>query len=285
MSNFWRSVGWFVRDIFRGGRPKSKGYPTHPRDVVGFGMSYSWADCDIPLLIRTLAESGCNATDIEYMGLAGGAGGEVPHGWRVGGADALHKKYRELLKEARASRILVIVSVTNDNMHLKKWMQSGAGIKAFPAEATRAMQIVMDEGAAYVWVQPVAETQTNEGRNLEREWLLTFGAAGFRTINNHGSRPSNNGGAWTRSYHACVLSDLGNGENILLIPDCGTAIDSYTDNGNFNTGTVVNPAAAANYVQRGRAAGRGVSIYTGTGTRDVSKQIPAIKAIGKAGKL
>jgi hypothetical protein len=100
----------------------------------------------------------------------------------------------------------------------------------------------------------------------------------------------------------------------LLIPDCGTAIDQYTDMGipfeeltdeiietltaedlfmpeypspnttagNFNTGKVVNPAVAASFVRRGRAKGNGVCIYTGTGIESVEAQIPAIKAIGAA---
>jgi hypothetical protein len=126
----------------------------------------------------------------------------------------------------------------------------------------------------------MAETQTSQGKAFEGRWLAKYKAAGFKTIYNDGSRPSSNGGAWTRAYHACKLSDLGNGTNILLITDCGTAIDAYTDGGNFNSGHTINPGQSSDYARRGRAKGNGVCIYTGTGIKSIEAQFPAIEAIG-----
>jgi hypothetical protein len=259
-------------------KPTKTAFPvSEPRDVLGLGISYNWPTMDHALLCEELAKAGCNATDIEFMGLTV----STKHGYRQGGAEALKKDYLSLLKECRKRNLTLIVSIVNDNMHIRKWGQSGQDDLAhWPGECERAAQIVMEAGPANVMVQPVAETQTSQGRAYERRWLAAFNAAGFRTVYNGGSRPSSNGGAWTRAYHSCKLSDLGNGANILLIPDCGTAIDAYTDNGNFNSGTVVNPGIAADFARRGRARGNGVCIYTGTGIKSVKEQAPAIRAIG-----
>lgn len=267
----------------------------NPREAKGLGISYNWPGKDYTLLCEALAKSGCNITDIEYMGSTV----SIKHGYRPGGADALKDDYLALLKECRKRNLTLFVSIVNDNMHIKKWGQSGVhDISHFPQECERAAQIVLEAGPANVIVQPVAETQTSRGRDYETRWLKTFNQAGFKTCYNRGSRPTSNGGAWTRAYHSCKLSDLGNGSNILLIPDCGTAIDAYTDandepavldlyldgplytGGNFNTGTIINPNTAADFVRRGRAKGNGVCIYTGTGIKSVEDQIPAIKAIG-----
>lgn len=248
-----------------------------PRDILGLGISYNWPTMDPEKLCEALAKAGCNATDIEFMGMTV----STMHGYRQGGAEALKPKYLALLKAARARNITVIVSVINDNMHIKKWGQSGVhDLAHWPAECERAAQIVLEAGPQCVWVQAVGETQTSQGRAYQAKWVPIFHQAGFRTINNSGSRPIHNGNCWTRAYHACKLSDLGNGANILLIPDCGTAIDQYTDGGNFNSGHTVNPGVASDYARRGRAAGRGVCIYTGTGIVDLDKQLPAIAAIG-----
>lgn len=259
-----------------------------PKDILGLGISYNWPQKNYALLTETLAASGCNATDIEFMGTTV----STQHGYRKGGAEALKKDYLALLSECRKRNVTLIVSVVNDNMHIKKWGQSGVhDLAHWPAECERAAQIVLEAGPANVWVQAMAETQTSQGKKFEGRWLAKYKAAGFKTIYNDGSRPSNNGGAWTRSYHACKLSDLGNGSNILLIPDCGTAIDAYTDGGNFLTGSMlgtvqtamgiaVNSGAGADYARRGRAKGNGVCIYTGTGIKSIEAQIPAIKTIG-----
>lgn len=254
------------------------GYPKEPRDVIGLGLSYNWMGMDPAELAEAIAESGCNSTDIEIMGSTSG----LDFYARANGYNTMRPKYLDLLKECRKRNVLLIVSIVNDNGHIKKWLNTGVNdLLHFPAEHEAAAEMVLKAGPKGQWVQPVAETQTRQGRDFQRRWVARFNAAGFRTINNDGSRPPHNGMCWTRAYHACDLSDLGNGTNILCIPDCGTAIDAYTDGGNFNSGHTVNPKTAADYALRCRKKGNGCSIYTGTGIRDLDKQIPAINEIGR----
>ena len=119
---------------------------------------------------------------------------------------AVKSKYKKLLSECRDRRVVLFISVFNDNSHLAKygntpWVPAISYLHS-------ALDIILAEGPTGVIVQPVGETQTSLGSKFEGEARSRLAAAGFMTCYNRGSRPTGAPGGWNfAAYHPFHLGD------------------------------------------------------------------------------
>jgi hypothetical protein len=238
------------------------------RELKGVGVDYNWPLVDPWDLAKTLSDSKCTATSIEFMGWDG-----CQKNGYENGAGSLEKPYKELLKACRHYNVVVFVSILNDNKGSGKYHDNRRPLSAYAAECERAARIVMENGSDGVWVQVVSETQTSYGRSFEARWVPLFNDAGFVTVCNDGARTSRpKHGESLSAWHTCNAGNPGPSGPI-LIPDCGTAISAYTKGGIY--GSELDPNACADFIAKG-----GHIIYSFTGVTTIP--VGAIKAVGKA---
>jgi len=243
--------------------PVSSVYPTQPKEVLGIGRDYTWTDGGQPAFMAMLAKyPPINATSIEYAGWTLGKGLFL---YRDGN-DKIAPHYKKLVKDARAAKKMVIVSVLNDNKGAKKYGDDNKRLDQYKSHCDAALKTVLAEGPEGVWVQVMAETQSPYGAELEKKWIPIFKAAGFKTINNNGSRPQNKGAADYFAWHNCSMNDYGK-PGCILIPDCGSAIGTYI-------------ATLGLYIMQG-AEQSAISLYTVGGINGKTLNAGVIEKLGK----
>lgn len=252
----------------------AQNYPQQPKDIIGIGKDYTWTTGNKEAFIRMLSVCRLNTTSIE---LAGWGNSYTKKGQLFlyrDGIEAIRPHYQELLSLCRKYNILLIVSILNDNKGLGKYGDDYKTLFHYKKEADDALNMVLSYGPEGIWVQVVAETQTPYGLQLEEKWIPIFKNAGFKVIYNRGSRPfSPQYGADFFAYHNCNLNDYGI-RGCILIPDCGKAIESYT-NGGIN-GKYLKPDVLYNLSKNTRKFGdRGLCVYTSWSLENV-KYIDAL---------
>jgi hypothetical protein len=269
--------GWgFFKNI--GNDSGFKDYPKNPTEVIGLGRDYTWTTGGQENFIKMLVRNKINTTSIE---LAGWANKETKKGQTFLYRDKIGKvkpHYEELLSVARRYKVLVIVSVVNDNKGTRKYGDDGRPLDQFKQDVEDAMNLVLKNGPNGVWVQVVAETQTAYGRQVEEKWIKKFREAGFNVIYNQASRPSGPAfGANMFAWHNCSLNDFGK-SNCILIPDCGAAIAAYTEGG--LNGPSLKANVLEDFARKVKAKKNvGLCIYTGWALQNVNED--AVKALAR----
>jgi hypothetical protein len=255
---------FYINNIFAYTLPEPApvGYPSQPSQVIGIGRDYTWSSGGQENFIKLLAWGKLNTTSIELAGW-GFDGTKAGQTFLYrDGIEKIAPYYDEILNLCRKYKILLIVSVVNDNKGSTKYGDDNKGLSFYKKEVEDAMNLVLSRGPEGVWVQTVAETQTAFGLQTEEKWITIFKNAGFKVIYNRLSRPfAAQYGADFFAYHNCSLNDFGiNG--CILIPDCGTAIGSYTKGG--LNGPILIPKVLYDFTRKVKAVkGRGLCIYTG----------------------
>ena len=112
----------------------------------------------------------------------------------------IEKKYKKLVKMTRAAGLWLFVSIVNDNMGQGKYGDKSPKLeKVLPMAQTLALA-VKKNGPDGVFVQPVAETQTNGGRIFEKYCMNELYK--FRLVyNGNGGFPTGTGGFEFRAVH------------------------------------------------------------------------------------
>ena len=156
----------------------------------GYGAVNYWHTLKAKDQADLVAEYGVNVYHIEFFGWADSRRD----------LDSVKGKYKDLLAECRKRKVVLFVSIFNDNSHLSKygntpWIPSLDYLKS-------ALNFIIEQGSDGVIIQPVAETQTSVGSNFETYAKGTLSQKGFRTCYNRGSRPSAPPAGWTfAGYH------------------------------------------------------------------------------------
>ena len=186
----------------------------------GYGRVNCWASGGKSTLRRDLircAIEGVTIYHVELMGWAEFSAYRIP-----GKLDATEKMYRWLVAQCRALGLWCFVSLTNDNAGSRKYGDTGRPLRDIRGDVSRMIGLVGAVGPDNVLVQPVGETQTDAGRQIEAEAAQKL--HGFTLVNNLGSRPTSKPGwaAWN-AYHPFKTSDAVP-SNTICVSDTGTII-------------------------------------------------------------
>lgn len=138
------------------------------------------------------------------------------------------REYRWLLRQCRKRNLMLFVSVVNDNMGKHKYGDTGPALEKVEKKAQRLIRLVKGGGPQGVFVQPVAETQTEAGNRMEQFSLQTL--TNFTLVYNgeYGSPQSVPPGFQYRSVHpAHVESHVP--EDAFIVSDHGLIIRELTN--------------------------------------------------------
>lgn len=161
----------------------------------GYGAVNYWHTLNASDQADLVAEYGVNVYHIEFFGWADS---------RIN-LDNVKSKYKDLLSECRKRKVVLFVSIFNDNSHLSKygntpWVPSISYLES-------ALDFIIQQGGEGVIVQAVAETQTSVGSQFESIAKNKLASAGIRSCYNKGSRPSAPPAGWTfAAYHPNTTS-------------------------------------------------------------------------------
>ena len=153
-----------------------------PEHWLLYGRVNHWADSPRTLKqeVRLMARNGLDGYMIE---LAGWAAPWTDH-WSDAWLRETERRYARLLRMCRRRNLVLFVSIVNDNMGRGKYGDTGPALEQVYGQALQLMQVVRKHGADHVVVQPVAETQTQAGRNFETDCLRAL--QGFTLAYNGG---------------------------------------------------------------------------------------------------
>jgi hypothetical protein len=268
MNELWQKI----LDLFNGTKPYKK-YAENPSQSWGIGFDYNWNKFDPWEWCREMVKNKLTATSIEFSG------------WKdtsvfIEGLNARKDEYKDLLEAIRHYKIVLLVSVVNDNQGEHKYGDPLEPLSHYKTQINEIMNFIHSCGKDGVWVQTVAETKTEYGKQLESTWIPKFNSAGFKTVYNRGSRPTNPSlGAAFNSFHVRNTSDLAT-DNDLIVSDTGTFLNEIMEGGIY--GPSIKDAKLKEYTIKVRKAnkGRGFICYTFTGFVAIDKG--AMKAMGEA---
>lgn len=105
------------------------------------------------------------------------------------GMERIRVVWPELVKWCRALDLWLFVSGANDNQHLGKYGSVARTLEQDWKHIEECLALVAASGPDNVIVQPVCETQTDDGARMEKRWAEVLSPLGFYFIDNHGSRP------------------------------------------------------------------------------------------------
>lgn len=265
-----RRIERFFLSIFGLGRKLKPIKVFHTQ--VWYGRVNRW-DKDMKLLSKELdlmEDSGVSGYLIEMPGCCGDK-------WTENWLKSVEKNYKTLLNGCRSRNLWLHVSISNDNMGSKKYGDSGKHTIA--SEMTwfkRLCKIVKENGPKNVVVQPVAETQTNGGKQFE-DYCKTE-LKGFLTCyNGNSGHPSSTNGM---TYFATHPSSIGtkNPQGALVVSDHGLIIRELNYGNSLDTHG--DPAKISVWVKNCKAIGSPVVGFYAFRTEDLDKD--AIRALGKA---
>ncbi len=132
-----------------------------------YGRVNGWADMQkTKKEIRLCNKYGVSGYMIELAGCEWSPPKNMRH-WSDEWINETEKLYAELLEYCRHRNIWLFVSIVNDNMGKGKYGDTGPDLRTVMFQAQKLCRIVKKYGNANVIVQPVAETQTQAGREFE----------------------------------------------------------------------------------------------------------------------
>lgn len=201
-------------------------YFDDPR-CAGYGAVNAWATISSEDQAEEIASHDLDVYHIELLSWAN---------FRTD-LETTRTQYKKLVKECRKRKVVLFVSVFNDNSHLGKY-----GNTPWSPSVTylhSALDIVLNEGNKGVIVQPVGETQTSNGKRFENEAVIRLAQAGFRTCYNRGSRPNGPPNGWNyAAYHPTSTSSrIGSG--VVDVTDTGNILMQLGGYSSFHPNSIV----------------------------------------------
>lgn len=252
--------GWF------GGSSGNKEYKWNVADMVGYGIDNYWMNVSPSDIAKSVSDKKLTITSIEFLGWASSGYYENP--------TALKEKYKALVEQTRKYKVVLFISICNDNKGSGKYGDNTKALNLYTAQIRQALQIILDEGSEGVIVQSVAETRTSAGQSFEAEANNRLAAAGFKTCWNRGSRPSSSNGCNYFAYHPASVSDAGPVGAIVVTDHSAILTQLNIGNSLYGYG---DPAKVEPYASKVHQNGRAF-IYYGFGHKTIDKD--TIKAIG-----
>jgi hypothetical protein len=199
-------------------------YPiTRPSEFLSYGLDNMWMEQSLSVTLQmaaALRTAGLTATTIEYYGRAdrGRYGhGEIPRG-----------PFREFHRAMISQTTSVFVSIANDNKGLNKPGNSPGELINYMPDLKETVDWFAEMRFPGVIIQPVAETRTVGGRELESYAVAKLKGI-YPLVYNGGSRPTSAhvGYDWF-AYHPLSLDDAGP-RNAFVITDTTPAINACKD--------------------------------------------------------
>lgn len=169
----------------------------------------------------------------------------------------VEREYNWLLGQCRARRLWLFVSIVNDNMGQGKYGDTGPKLEKVYGMAQRLVDIVKKAGKRNVFVQPVAETQTQAGKRFEQECVARLG--GFQLVyNGSGGYPKGAAGGfqWFAVHPGKVNQP--NPSNALVVSDHGLIIRELANGSLDGPG---NPAKVSEFARLCKVKGCPVCGY------------------------
>lgn len=131
--------------------------------------------------------------------------------------------YKLAVTLCREGNIWIMPGILNGNCHLNKYGSKGYTITSVWPKALQLLAAVKEMGPANQIVQPLAETQTDDGVTWEKECVKQL--AGFElAYNGNAGRPTSKAAGFTRlAYHPTKTSEKVPAGS-LAVSDCGSII-------------------------------------------------------------
>lgn len=256
--------------------PSFKEYEYNIKNILGYGPVNHWASQDFEKWLDAQVRNNVNWVTIEFF-CWNSPQEDRSHYYE--NPDNLKKPYQKLVKECRKRNIVLMVSIVNDNKGSGKYGDDKKGLAYYKSQIRRGREIVLEEGPEGVVIQPVAETQTNEGQTFESETIDLAHQKGFKTCWNNNSRPTNSNGCTYFAYHPSSTSDIGV-EGGIIVVDHGQILRELSKNGKDVFGPY-DPVKISSYAAKVHAGQRGF-VHYGFGDDQVDFDI--IKALGSITK-
>lgn len=256
--------------------PSFKKYEYDVSNILGYGPVNHWASQDFEKWLNFQVQNNVNWATIEFF--CWNDLNDDQSGY-YNNPEALREPYRKLIKECRKRKIVLLVSIVNDNKGSGKYGDNKKGLAYYKSQTRRGREIIFEEGPEGIVIQPVAETQTNEGQAFESETIALAHQNGFKTCWNNNSRPTNSNGCTYFTYHPPSTSNIGAAGSIVVV-DHGQILRELSKDGK-NVYGPYDPIKISNYAAKVSAEQRGF-VHYGFGDKQVD--FDAIKAIGSISK-
>ena len=178
--------------------------------------------------LNLMVKSGCTGYLIE---LAGGTGIESK-AWTEEWVREIEQHYIWLLKECRARRLWLFVSIINDNMGQGKYGDKNPKLEKVYPIALKLLEMVKKHGKKGVYVQAVAETQTSSGAKFEKDAIARLN--GFNLVYNgsYGSPSKPIPGMANYAVHPAKIGQK-NPSNAFVVSDHGLIIRELNRGGSL----------------------------------------------------
>jgi len=237
----------------------------HPRNgpLVGYGPVNRWHRIDPRDWTALHVEHGVPLVHIELLGWGEHSLYDDP--------DRAIDRYRALARWCKRRRLCLLVSIVNDNKGSGKYGDDRRPLAEFRPAVSRCIDAIASDQWGGLLVQPVGETQTPAGADIERECAQRFPAA-MLVRNSSGGRPSSSGGWGFAAWHAPRLADpVPRGH--LAVTDHSTMLGQlgglYAER--------YSPALCADYARRMLAQGSPCIVY---GFWHPAPDEPVLQALG-----
>ena len=236
-----------VRGWFGGGKGKAK-YVSPDGWWLGYGNVNS-ALADPEALIDACAASHIAVALVEASGWA-----ET----RPSPAVAA-KAITKLVKAARKAKVWAFIKAINSNDSLAKHGNKAVSQAASLALGEAICAELLNLGPEGVMVNPVGECRTAYHHAFEAAWGKRFAGAGFKTVWNHGSRPTAApAGWWACEYHPNRAKDA-IPKGAICVTDTSGVIADLSTNGTYSQ--AFSAKACTDYANRQREKGIRVALY------------------------
>ena len=153
--------------------------------------------------IRALAAAGWDGYQIEMWGWVRYANLTPEEGM-----ERIRVVFPLLVQWCRENGIWLFISGVNDNQHLGKYGSTARWLSEDASQVDECLDLIVESGTNNIIVQPVGETQTSDGAEIEDGWPKVLGPLGYYLVNNNGSRPSDTK-SWSDAYcvHVWTVKD------------------------------------------------------------------------------
>ena len=188
-----------------------------------------------------------------------------------------------LVETCRQLDLWCFVSGANNNQHLGKYGGTPRTLTQDWRYIGEVLNILVALGPENVIVQPVCETQTDDGVLMEEWWEGVLNPLGFYLVDNHGSRPVR-AQSWSKGfvYHPWNIDDAAKAPaGAWINNDTGVFISQLAKDLTM-TGPS-NPPLVSRYVSDAVGAGHpAVMVYAWGYSAVNGIDVDTIKAIGAA---
>jgi hypothetical protein len=225
----------------------------HPYTITGYGPVNAWWQLDDSVLTKILTRMQQKNVRVFVVEALGNAGEDV-----LGIPEKMARvqaKYQFVLGLCDKLGLWFNPVVFNDNAGDGAYSNGGVKLAQRMAPARAFVDWIAQQGHQHcVFITPVAETQTDAGRQLQSYAAKVLGAQGFRLCTNDPSRPKGNA-SWSQDYcyHNMSVTDWPPDRRAYVLSDTGPAIRQLSGGSLNGPGQ---PDAVRNWVAAGVARGQ-----------------------------